>query len=143
MTIPAFPDALADWDSEASSDYKALAALLRPHMAEPVKAGMDWNFGLRDRDPKLHWALAPVGICVGADLFTSLMVQMDGVLGSSEWGPFKARVTCDETKWFARVMGEEILRIRAQPGSGWDEEEAKRIVKEQLGMRKEAVKVGT
>ena len=125
VTVPAFPDAPADWSEDVSTDSKALAALLRPHMLESARAAMDQLLGLRDRDPKLHWALAPVGICVGADLFTSLMVQMDGVLGGSEWGPFKARVTCDETKWFARVMGEEILRIRAQPGSRRDEEEAK------------------
>ena len=132
VTVPPFPDALADWSEEASTDYKALAALLRPHMTEPVMAAMDRDFGLRDRDPKLHWASAPAAYFVAIDLFIPLMAQMDGVLVGNEWGPFKAMTTGDEFKWIAKVMGEELLRIRAQPGSGWNEEEAKEMAKGQL-----------
>ena len=132
VIVPPFPDALADWSEEASTDYKALAALLRPHMTEPVRAAMDQDIGLRDRDPKLHWASAPAGNFVAADFFIPLMAQMDVVLEGNEWGPFKAMMTGDEFKWIARVMGEELQRIRAQPGSGWNEEEAKEIAKGQL-----------
>ena len=132
VTVPAFPAAPEDWSEDVSTDSKALAALLRPHMVESVKAAMDRTLGLRDLDPKLHWASAPAANSVTVDTCISLVPEMDGVLKGSEWGPFKARVTCDETKWFARVMGEELLRIRAQPGSGWDEEEANEIAKGQL-----------
>ena len=41
-------------------------------------------------------------------------------------------MACDEIKWIARIMSEELVRIRAQPGSGWDEEEAKEMAKGQL-----------
>ena len=143
VTVPAFPDALADWSEEASIDYKALATLFRPHMTEPVKTAMDRNFGLRDRDPKLHWASAPAGNFVTVDLFSPLMVQMGGVLTGSEWGPFKAMMTGDELKWIAKVMGEELLRIRAQPGSGWNEEEAKEMAKGQLASAAGFIEAGT
>ena len=132
VTVPAFPAAPADWSEDVSTDSKALAAQLRPHMLESVRAAMDRTLGLRDQDPKLHWASAPAASSVTLDSCISLVAEMDGVLKGSEWGPFKARVTCDETKWFTKVMGEEALRIRAQPGSGWNEEEANKIAKGQL-----------
>ena len=132
VTVPAFPAAPEDWSEDVSTDSKALAAQLRPHMVESVRAAMDRSFGLRDRDPKLHWVSAPAGNSVALDSCISLMTEMDGALEGSEWGPFKARMTCDETKCVARVMGEELLRVRDQPGSGWDEEEANEIAKGEL-----------
>ena len=132
VTVPAFPAAPADWSADVSTDSKALAAQLRPHMVESVRVAMDQILGFRDIEPKLHWASAPAGNYTAVDNCMSLVAEMDGVLKGSEWGPFKARITCDETKWFARVMGEELLRIRAQPGSGWDEEEANEIAKGQM-----------
>ena len=132
VTVPAFPAAPADWSADVSTDSKALAAQLRPHMVESVRVAMDQILGFRDIEPKLHWASAPAASSVTLDSCISLVAEMDGVLKGSEWGPFKARITCDETKWFARVMGEELLRIRAQPGSGWNEEEANKIAKGQL-----------
>ena len=132
VTVPTFPDAPADWREELSTDYKSLATLFRPHMTEPIRAAMDRNLGLRDRDPKPHWASEPAMNSVTLDIFIPLMGEVGGVLGGSEWGPFKAMMTSDEIKWIARVMGEELLRIRAQPGSGWDEEEAKEMAKGQL-----------
>ena len=132
VAVPAFPDAPADWREELSTDYKSLAALLRPHMTEPIRAAMDWNLSLRDRDPKPHWASAPAMNSVAIDIFIPLMEKMGGALGGSEWTPFKAIMTCDEIKWIARVLGEELVRIRAQPGSGWDEKEAKEMAKGQL-----------
>ena len=143
VIVPAFPDALADWSEEASTDYKALATLLRPHMTEPVRAAMDWDFGMRDQNPKLHWASAPAGNFVTADLFIPLMVQLDGVLEGREWRPFKAMMAGDELKWIARVMGEELLRIRAQPGSGWNEEEAKEMAKGRLKSAAGFIEAGT
>ena len=132
VTVPAFPAAPEDWSEDVSTDYKALADQLRPHMVESVRAAMDQILGLRDLDPKIHWASSPAANFVAIDSFISLMAEMDGVLKGSKWGPFKATITCDETKWFARVMGEELLRIRAQPGSGWDEKEASEIAKAQM-----------
>ena len=131
VTVPAFPAAPEDWSEDVSTDSKALAALLRPHMLESVRAAMDQILGLRDLDPKLHWASAPAANSVALESCIPLVAEMDGVLKGSEWGPFKATMTCDETKWVARVMGEELLRIRTQPGSGWNEEEAKGIAKGQ------------
>ena len=143
VTVPDIPDASDDWSEEASADYKALAAQFRPHLAEPARATMDWIFGSRDRDPKLHWAVRLAIAPVTIDVYTRALLAMGEIMGGSEWGPLKALMASEELKGFSLVINEEILRIRAQPGSGWDEEEAKRIVKEQLGMRKEAVKVGT
>ena len=143
VTVPAFPDAPADWSEEASSDYKALATLLRPHVTEPLRAAIDRNFGLRDRDPKLHWASAPASRSVAADLFIPLIEKMDGVLVGSEWGPVKDMMTGDEFKWIAKVMGEELLRIRAQPGSGWNEEEAEEIAKGELMLAAGFIEAGT
>ena len=132
VTVPEFPDPPADWREEVSTDCKSLAALFRPHLTEPVEAAVDWNFSLRDRDPKPHWASEPATNYVAIDLSLQLLAAMDKVLVGSEWGPYKALLACNEIKWIARVMGEELLRIRAQPGSGWDEEEAKEMVKGQL-----------
>ena len=132
VIVPAFPDAPANWSEDVSTDPQALAALLRPHMVESVSAAMDRLLGLRDLDPKPHWASVPAAGSVIVDSSISLVAEMDGVLKGSEWGPFKAIITGDELKWIGRVMGEELLRIRAQPGSGWKEEEAKEITREQL-----------
>ena len=130
VTVPAFLEAPAEWREELSTDCKSLVALFRPHLAEPLRAAMDRNLG--SRDPKPHWASAPAMNYVALDVFIPLMEQMDGVLGGSEWGPFKDMMTSDEIKWITKVMGEELLRIRAQPGSGWNEEEAKEMAKGQL-----------
>ena len=132
VTVPAFPDAPVDWREELSTDYKSLAALFRPYMTEPIRATMDRNLGLRDRDPKPHWASAPAMNSVALEIFIPLMEEMGGVLGGSEWTPFKAIMACDEIKWITRVLGEELVRIRAQPGSGWDEKEAKEMAMGQL-----------
>ena len=132
VTVPAFPAVPADWREDVSTDTKALAALLRPHMVDSIRAAMDQLLGFRDRDPKLHWASAPAANSVTIDGCISLTAEMDGVLKGSEWGPFKAMFTGDEFKWIGRAMGEELLRIRAQPGSGWNEEEAKEVTREQL-----------
>ena len=132
VTVPNIPDAPADWREELSTDCKSLAAIFRPHLMEAIRAAVDWNFSLRDRDPKPHWASEPATNSAMLDLVLPLMVTMDSVLAGSEWGPYKAQMASDEIKWIARVMGEELLRIRAQPGSGWEEEEVKEMVKEQL-----------
>ena len=132
VTVPTFPGAPADWREELSTDFKALAVLLRPHMTDPMWAAVDWNFSLRDRDPKPHWASEPATNAATIDVSLQFMAEMNKVLVGSEWGPYKAQVACDEVNWIARVMNEELLRIRAQPGSGWDEEEAKEMVKGQL-----------
>ena len=81
VTVPAFPDAPADWREELSTDYKSLAALPRPHMTEPIRSTMDWNISLRDRDPKPHWASAPAMNSVTLEIFIPLMEEMGGVLG--------------------------------------------------------------
>ena len=143
VAVPAFPAAPADWSEDVSTDPKALAALLRPHMVEPIRVAMGQILGLRDLVPKIHWASAPAANSVALDSCISLVAEMDGVLKGSEWGPFKARITCDETKWFVRVMGEELLRIRAQPGSGWDEKEANEITKGQMACLAAYMTAGT
>ena len=143
VVVPTIPDAPEDWNEEVSTDYKALAAQLRPHVAEPAKATMDWIFSLRDGNPKLHWASRVAVSSMSLDLFIGMMSVVDATMGGSEWHSFVAQATGDELKGIAAVMREEILRIRAQPGSGWDEEEAKRAAKEQLDNLKEAMKVGT
>ena len=132
VTVPTFPDAPADWSEDVSTDSKALAALLRPHMLESARAAMDQLLGLRDRHPKLHWASLPAADSVIVDNSIRLVAEMDGVFKGSEWEGFKAMMTGDELRWIGRVMGEELLRIRAQPGSGWNEEEAKEVTRGQL-----------
>ena len=47
------------------------------------------------------------------------------MIGGSEWGPFAVQMSSIELDGMAGVRREELLIIRAQPGSGWDEEEAK------------------
>jgi len=143
VTVPDIPDAPEDWNEEASTNHTALAAQLSPRLAEPARASMDWIIGSRDRDPKLHWASRLAVTSLSLDMYTRALPAMGGVMGGSEWEPFMAQATGDELKGIARVINEEILRIRAQPGSGWDEEEAKRVVKEQLAYRKETIRVGT
>lgn len=48
----------------------------------------------------------------------------------------------DELKGISRVINEELLRIRAQSGSGWDGEEAKRVVEVQFGNMRDMMRVG-
>ena len=143
VTVPPIPDAPEDWKKEAATDYKALAAQFRPRLAEPAKATMDWILGSRDRDPKLHWASRVAVSSVSLNLFIEMMPAMGETMGGGEWDSFVAQVTSNEFRRTAGIINEEILRIRAQPESGWDEEEAKRVVKEQLGYRKKTMKVGT
>ena len=142
-TIPAVPDAPADWAEDVSTDYKALAAQLRPHMAEPAREVMNSTFGLRDRNPKPHWASLVAANSLTLDLFVRMAPAMGGIMRGSEWEPFIAQMTSSELKWIAGVIGEEILKIRAQPGSGWDEEEAKGLAKERLRNMGQMMKVGT
>lgn len=78
------------------------------------------------------------------DLYLRLVPAMGGVIGGREWAPFVALVTSDELKVIAGTTSEKILTIRAQSGSGWDEEEeAKSLVKEYLGSMAGVKKVGT
>ena len=55
-----------------------------------------------------------------------------GMLRGSEWAPFVAVMKSNEHVGIVGAINEEILKIRAQPGSGWNEEEAKRLAKEHL-----------
>lgn len=133
VAIPALQDIPADWNEEAAADYKALAALFRPHLTEPARVPVDWAFGLRDRDPKPHWASEVAVDSVVLDMLIQMLSAVDGKnLEGSGWEPYIAQMTGDEIKGLAGVMREELLRIRAQPGSGWDEEEAKRLTIEQV-----------
>ena len=143
VTIPAIPDTPKDWSEDVATDYKALAAQLRPHLVEPAKVVLDWSCGLRVRDPEPHWASVVAINSVTLDLYIGAAPAMGGMMEGSEWGPFIAQMASDELKWIAEVIGEETLRVRAQPGSGWNEEEAKRLVKEQLENMKGLLALGT
>lgn len=132
VIVPAIPDVPQDWSEEASTDYKALAAQLRPHLVESAREIMDWTLGLWDREPKLHWTSVVAVTAVTLDQYSRMAPAMSGMKEGSGLGPFVALVASDELKWIAGVTNEEILRIRALPGSGWAEEEAKTVVKEQL-----------
>ena len=68
---------------------------------------------------------------------------MGRITEGSEWGPYTVLLASDGLKRIAGVINEETLRIRAQPGSGWDEEEAKRLVTEHLGNTTGLITVGT
>jgi len=143
VTLPDIPNAPEDWNEEASTDSKALAAEIRPHLAEPIRPVVDWIFASRDRDPRLHWTSRMAVTSVVPDQLTRAVLAMRGTVGGSEWGSFVAQMASDELKGIAEVFNQEILRIRAQPGSGWDEEEAKKEVEFQFGNLKDLTKVGT
>ena len=143
VTIVATPDAPADWSEDTSLDHKALAAHIRPHLAEPAQALLDWTLGLRARVPEPHWTSVVGVYSVLLDLFLGMTPAMGGVMGGSEWAPFMALMTSDEPKGLAEVLREEVLRIRAQPGSGWNEEEAKTLVMEHAGLMVGMMTVGT
>ena len=50
----------------------------------------------------------------------------------------------DEPKGVSKCPSEGLLRIRAQPGSGWDEEEeARRLTEEHLDNLKRVLVIGT
>ena len=135
LAVPAVPDTPEAWGEEASTDPKALAAQLRPQLAEPARVALDWNFGLRDRNPRPHWSSEAAANSVSLDLF----LRVAPAMAATEWGPFIAQTTNDEIKGVAAVISEEILKVRAQPGSGWGEEEAKGLVFEYLGSMREAM----
>ena len=143
VAIPAFPDPPADWREELSTDYKALAAQFRPHLVEPARVMVDSAFGVWERDPKPHWTSRVAVDSVSLETFVRMAPAMGGMMGGSEWGSYTALLASDELKRVAAVINEEILRIRAQPGSGWDEEEAKRLVMEHLETTKGIMAVGT
>ena len=77
------------------------------------------------------------------DLTIGMAPAMGGMMGGSEWGPFVAQMSSNELDGMAGIIREEILRIRAQPGSGWDEEEAKSLVHEYLGQMAAMMALGT
>ena len=143
VSVPDIPSAPEDWNDEASTDSQALATEIRPRLAEPVRASMDWIFGSRDRSPRLHWTSRVAVTSVALDLLTRAAIAIGGMMEGSGWEPYVAQMTSDELKWITGVIKEELLRIRAQPGSGWDEEEAKRVVTDQLGVMKEIMAIGT
>ena len=138
----ATPDAPADWSEDISTDHKALAAQLHPHLAEPAQAVIGWHVDLRERDSKPHWTSVVAGYSVILDMLVVMMPVVSGVMTGSEWAPFMAQMTSDNLKGIADVFREEILRIRAQPGSGWNEEEAKALVQEQLALAAGMMAVG-
>ena len=143
VALPAIPDTPADWREEAATDYKSLAAQFYPHLMEPARASVDWYIGLLDRDPKPHWASEVAPFSVAIDLFLQMVPAMDGMMGGSEWKPFVAQMVNDEPKRVAKVLNEGLLRIRAQPGSGWDEEEARRLTEEHMENLKRILVIGT
>ena len=143
LAAAAIPDAPAVWSEDVSTDHKALAAQFHPHLAGPAQAVMGWHFGLRERDPEPHWTSVVAGYSVVLDMFVAMMPAVSGVMTGSEWAPFVAQMTSDDLKGITNVIREEILRIRAQPGSGWNEEEAKALVQEQLGLAAGMMTVGT
>ena len=133
LNVPAIPDTPAAWGEEASTDPKALDAQLRPHLSVPAQVSLDWNLGMRDRNPRPHWSSEVAANSVSVDLFVRVAPMMGAAMGATEWGPFLTQMTDDEIKEIAGVISEEILKVRAQPGSGWNEEEAKGLVMEYLG----------
>ena len=140
--VPDIPEAPRDWNEEASTDSNALAAEILPHLAEPARQIVDWILSSRGRDPRLHWTsrLAVTSLVPGLILRAALAI---GGTEDSVLGPYVARATSDEFKRIAGVINEELLRIRAQPGSGWNEEEARRVVDGQFGNLKGMTKAGT
>ena len=73
-----------------------------------------------------------------------MMPAMDEMMGGSEWKPFVAQMVSDEPKRVAKFLNEGLLRIRARPGSGWDEEgEARRLAKEHMEDMKRILVTGT
>ena len=90
---------------------------------------MDWHVGLRERDPEPHWASVVAGYSMILDIFAAMMPAASEVMTGSEWAPLVAQMTSDNLKGIADVIRKEILGIRAQPGSGWNEE-----MQEQLGL---------
>ena len=72
---------------------------------------MDWALGLRERVPEPNWTSSVATLLVLLDLTIGMAPEMGGMMGGSEWGS-------NELDEMAGVMREEMLRIRAQPGSG-------------------------
>ena len=72
---------------------------------------MDWTLGLREGVPEPDWTSSVAALSVLLDLTIGMAPAMGGMMGGSEWG----RNELDE---MAGAMREEILRTRAQPGSG-------------------------
>ena len=143
VTVPDIPNPPEDWNKEASTDSKALAAEILPLLAEPVRPIVEWMFTSRDRNPGLHWTSRLAVSSVVPELLTRTVLAMDGTVGGSEWASFVAQVTGKEFKEISRVVNEELLRIRAQPGSGWNEEEARRVVEGQLANLQGMMNIGT
>jgi hypothetical protein len=142
VAVPDIPDIPADWTEEVSTDYKTLIAKLRPHAAEPVRDAMDWATRFQAQDTKPHWASVAAAFSAPSDMFIKMAPAMGGMMGGSESGNFVAMMTSDELVSIVRVFNEELLRVRAQPGSGWNEEEAKNLVKEHLENIKRVISVG-
>ena len=142
MAVPDIPDVPEDWNEEASVDSKALAAEIRPRLAESVRPVVDWIFGSRDRNPGVHWTSRVAVSSVAPYLLVRGVVAVGGIVGGSKWESFMAQVTGNKFEEIAGVINEEVLRIRAQPGSGWNEEEARRVVTQQFGNLKDMLKVG-
>ena len=71
---------------------------------------MDWSLGLRERVSEPDWTSSVAALSVLLDLTIGMAPAMGGMMGGSEWGS-------SELDGMTGAMREEILRIRAQPGS--------------------------
>ena len=84
VTLPAIPDAPADWREEAATDYKSLAAQFYPNL-EPARASLDWYIGLLDRAPIPLWASEVTSFSVKIGLCLQTVPAIDLMIGSGEW----------------------------------------------------------
>ena len=66
---------------------------------------------MRERVPEPDWTSPVAALSVLLDLAIGMAPEMGGMMGGSEWGS-------NELDEMAGAMRKEILRIRAQPGSG-------------------------
>lgn len=131
ITVPQFPDVLADWEEEAGIDYKTLHEALLPHSAEATKEIIEYTTGLMNEGGKYHWASLVAAVSVAGDMYLDVMITTKGLVGTigdKTLAPYKNAVTGSELLDGMRMMGEEVMRIRSEAEeTGWREEEAKEL----------------
>lgn len=149
-TIPQIPDIPADWKNEAAMDQQELYAALTPHMGELVKEYAK-TADECIQGGKCHWTSIVASLSVMPDVYLEIMTSppaakseaggvsyLEALMGDETLGPYREVMMSEELVKSRDGLREEVMRLRSEgEKTGWREEEAKQLSKDQVTRMRE------
>lgn len=120
IAVPDFADIPVECADDARTDYDAMQVVMKVHATESVMRYVEYSDGMVSGG--CHWASLVVPMSVSTDMF--LETPMEGAPAVNEGMVWKGE-TENHMAGPARVMREELIRIRSEKETGWREEEAR------------------